>query len=134
MIYTNERPIELNKKANYFSFPGLIDKHFLLVGKIDVHGYDKEPGFIINKILSFYEYDLDKLIVPSRKKTKVRAKHVCYYILISYFKFSQSEVGRIFRVDHTTVLNGVKQVKIQLSIQNSLYSSEINHILSLFNK
>jgi chromosomal replication initiation ATPase DnaA len=125
-MYTIERPIEVNQSLKYYGFPGVIEKESFIVGR-------KPNRASINKlaeaVLSFYGFNLNTVLIPSRKTIKVRAKYMTYYILFERYKFNKSELGRLFEVNHSTIINGVNSVKEQLSINTYVYVSELNQIL-----
>lgn len=65
-----------------------------------------------------------KLISKSRKRELVNARGLCYIILRERDpSLSLYDIGRCFRRDHSTVINGIREVGKELSYNTDLQKS-----------
>lgn len=51
---------------------------------------------------------LADILSRSRMKSIVRARHACFWMIREGYGKSSTEVGKLFGVDHTTVLDGIR--------------------------
>lgn len=72
---------------------------------------------IINKVFWFYSVPSELRKVKSRKRELVIARQVSmYFVRRRCIHMSLKEIGSFFDQHHTSVLNGIKAVEDQLSI------------------
>lgn len=50
----------------------------------------------------------------SRKSDFIQSRHLCMYLLFDLLKMPKSQIGRIFNVNHTTVIHGIKKTEALL--------------------
>ena len=67
-----------------------------------------EIDSVINKVCIKYEIGKKDLFGKQRTKDIVRARNIIHNILNEKYKMSLTEIGRIFKQDHTTVLNSIQ--------------------------
>lgn len=46
--------------------------------------------------------------LKSRKRPIVEVRYMCMYLMFNKLGLNKSQIGRILRLDHTTVLHGIK--------------------------
>jgi len=67
-----------------------------------------EIDSVINKVCIKYEVSKKELFTKARTVDIVRARNIIHNILNEKYKMSLSDIGRIFKQDHTTVLNSIQ--------------------------
>ena len=67
-----------------------------------------EIDSVINKVCIMYEVSKKELFTKTRTRDIVRARNIIHNILNEKYKMSLTEIGRIFKQDHTTVLNSIQ--------------------------
>jgi len=67
-----------------------------------------EIDSVINKVCIMYEVSKKELFTKIRTRDIVRARNIIHNILNEKYKMSLTEIGRIFKQDHTTVLNSIQ--------------------------
>ena len=67
-----------------------------------------EIDSVINKVCIMYEISKKELFTKTRTRDIVRARNIIHNILNEKYKMSLTEIGRIFKQDHTTVLNSIQ--------------------------
>lgn len=61
-----------------------------------------------------------KLMSVQRDKNSIQARYIAYYLLQELAQMSLSQIGKLFGKDHSTVMNGLKRLHIQLSTDQQL--------------
>ncbi len=65
---------------------------------------------------SKFSITLDRLTTPSRSNQVAIPRQVVFYVARELCDVTSTELGRIFRKDHGTVLHGVKQIKNRMDV------------------
>lgn len=93
---------------HYFSIPGLKDKKPLR---------NTVPQRIIRAILDYRGQTLLEVKAKSRKRTVVYTRQLISYFLATYSELTQSDIGRYFEQDHTTIIYGYTTIKNLLEVE-----------------
>ena len=67
-----------------------------------------EIDSVINKVCIKYEVSKKELFTKTRTTDIVRSRNIIHNILSEKYMMSLSDIGRIFKQDHTTVLNSIQ--------------------------
>lgn len=79
------------------------------------------PNRIIDVVSNYYKIHKKDLVGKSRKKEFVLPRHIAMYLIREITTTPLTEVGRYFGGrDHSTVINGVKQIDSSLKIDRAL--------------
>lgn len=62
----------------------------------------------------------EKLMSVQRDKNSIQARYIAYYLLQELAQMSLSQIGKMFGKDHSTVMNGLKRLHLQLSTDQQL--------------
>ena len=89
-----------------------------------------EIDSVINKVCIMYEISKKELFTKTRTRDIVRARNIIHNILNEKYKMSLTEIGRIFKQDHTTVLNSIqmKQRREHYWYDNQTISQEFEEL------
>lgn len=71
-------------------------------------------------VCSELRVDLDEVLIDSREGPVVFARHCIFYFLRKYTPLSLSDIGVLFRRNHSTVLHGVNAIRDGLRYDRSL--------------
>ena len=70
----------------------------------------------------------------NRKQEHVAIRFILMFLLKQTKQHSFPEIGRVFKVDHSTVMHGVQVVKNMISINDQFYIDYLEEIRPIFNK
>lgn len=65
---------------------------------------------LISEIAEKHSVKVEHILSPSREQHHVAARYECYFVLHS-LGLSSSQIGKVMRRDHSTVLHGIRQYK-----------------------
>jgi len=71
------------------------------------------PGFLRLESIVAREcgVPLEEMRVPGRFQERVEARFILWYLGSTLLQYSAARMGRFYEKDHTTVLNGIAQVR-----------------------
>jgi len=79
------------------------------------------PDIIIEETAKYYSISSDDIKGPSRVKLFVTARQISMYLIRTLTNFSLSDIGDIFNRDHTTVMNGLRQIEKNIRSNQEFY-------------
>lgn len=62
-------------------------------------------------VSEWYDTTPEKLNSSTRMQSVVIARHICFFLLKRDFKMHPNLIAALYKMDHTTVLYGLKRVK-----------------------
>ncbi len=74
-------------------------------------GTNPSSDLIIDKVCHFFNVEIDDLLSSSKRANIVYARQTAIYLVRSLMDISLSQIGTIFRRDHTTVMHSLDQVE-----------------------
>jgi len=77
-----------------------------------------------------YGVGLDELKGAGRKGNLIKPRHIIYYLANTELRLSLSNIGRMMKRDHTSILHGVKSMREKMRYDVNL-SREVECVLSL---
>ena len=77
------------------------------------------PEQIIDRVARVYEVDVDKMLSRNRRREVVIPRQIAQYLVFYVCKLTVTDTGRIFRLDHTTVLHSIRTVKEQFAVDKT---------------
>lgn len=77
---------------------------------------------------SKFSITFDRLTMQSRSNEVAIPRQVIFYVCRELCDVTSTELGRIFRKDHGTVLHGVKQIKNRMDVDEP-FASMVNDII-----
>ncbi|QNM93650.1 ATP-binding protein [Mycoplasma sp. Pen4] len=69
------------------------------------------PEVIIKAVSKYYKVPTKDILSSSRKSEIVIARHIAIYMISIHLNYSSTEIGKVFKKDHTTILNALKKLK-----------------------
>ncbi|NLB28998.1 MAG: hypothetical protein GX823_02050 [Clostridiales bacterium] len=66
---------------------------------------------IVEETSKFFMLSPDELRGPRRTKGTVQARHISWYLIRTMTPLSLTDIGGLFSRDHTTVLNGLRNIE-----------------------
>jgi len=69
---------------------------------------------IATRVCLEYGISMERLASKRRDQCSVLPRHIVIYLLRKYSKATTVQVGRMFRVNHTTVINSEKDIRNRL--------------------
>ncbi|TDV24397.1 chromosomal replication initiator protein [Mycoplasmopsis mustelae] len=86
------------------------------------------PDTIIKTVSKYYRISEKEIYGSSRKKEIVIARHIAIILVNSLLTLSSTEIGKIFKKDHTTILNALKK------FNNENYDKSIQETIDLLSR
>lgn len=81
---------------------------------------EKEIAFKVGEFVCMqYQINIQDLISKSRSQHFAKPRFIVWHILHSNYKMSFSVIGRLYKRDHSSVMNGIKRVEI-LGLKNEI--------------
>lgn len=92
---------------------------------------------IIKTVCNYFNIPIDDIYKKSRKRELILARMICYKLIrgkqdfkkykYNGYRISLAEIGKIFTLDHATVLNGINKLNnyLETEIQTKLYYDEL---------
>ena len=121
-------------QAHYLTDKGV--KNYLKT--IDEEVYRKHKQMYLNRekhienicriVFAYFDVPLEKIKVKSRKAELIRAKQfTTYFLRREVNKTSLSEIGKIFDLDHATILHSINKIKgvIEVDKEYRNYHNEL---------
>ncbi|MFV8477923.1 DnaA ATPase domain-containing protein [Mycoplasma sp. VS410B] len=69
------------------------------------------PDIIIKAVSKYYKIPAKDILSNSRKAEIVVARHIAMYMISIQLDYSSTELGKVFKKDHSTVLNALRKFK-----------------------
>ncbi|SJZ56618.1 chromosomal replication initiator protein DnaA [Mycoplasmopsis verecunda] len=69
------------------------------------------PDVIIKAVSKYYKIPTKDILSNSRKAEIVVARHIAMYMISIQLDYSSTELGKVFKKDHSTVLNALRKFK-----------------------
>ncbi|WLP85551.1 DnaA ATPase domain-containing protein [Mycoplasma seminis] len=69
------------------------------------------PDVIIKAVSKYYKIPVKDILSNSRKAEIVVARHIAMYMISIQLDYSSTELGKVFKKDHSTVLNALNKFK-----------------------
>ncbi|MHA0272416.1 DnaA ATPase domain-containing protein [Mycoplasma sp. 48589B] len=69
------------------------------------------PDIIIKAVSKYYKIPTKDILSNSRKAEIVVARHIAMYMISIQLDYSSTELGKVFKKDHSTVLNALRKFK-----------------------
>lgn len=89
---------------NYFIIPGLMGRR-----KTDLLTF-KDKGRVIAAVERYFELPYAKLIQRNRIQSICHPRQILTYLLIKHTPMNKSEVSRMFKTDHATIVHTMKKI------------------------
>lgn len=91
---------------SYMAIPGLPTAPFsFMVPK------EKKIDIIKEVVSDHFSVSSDQLMSKSRKRESADARHAVYYFLNQILDVGPVDTGKMFKIDHTTAINGREKIK-----------------------
>ena len=74
---------------------------------------------IVNEVAKKHNFTAEDLLVPSRRKKFVAARHEAFYRMRHELKLPYPRIAMFFDMDHSTVIHGIKKHAKSLEEENS---------------
>lgn len=74
---------------------------------------------IVNEVAKKHNFTAEDLLVPSRRKKFVAARHEAFYRMRHELKLPYPRIAMFFDMDHSTVIHGIKKHAKLLEKENS---------------
>lgn len=109
----------MEEKINYFAYAGIT---FDVVGKIKptLKGSEKKVSIIIKAVEDFTDVKISEIVMRSRIAKFTKPRHILNYLLVTETNLTLSEVGKITKRDHTSVIHSKKTIENELSYDKNL--------------
>ena len=113
----------MEDKINYFAYAGIT---FDVVGKIKptLKGSEKKVSIkvsiIVKAVEDFTDVKISEIVMRSRIAKFTRPRHILNYLLVTETNLTLSEVGKITKRDHTSVIHSKKTIENELSYDKNL--------------
>ena len=109
----------MENKINYFAYAGIT---FDVVGKIKptLKDSEKKVSIIIKAVEDFTDVKISEIVMRSRIAKFTRPRHILNYLLVVETNLTLSEVGKITKRDHTSVIHSKKTIENELSYDKNL--------------
>lgn len=79
---------------------------------------------VINAACKVFELTEIELLSKSRIQGIVQARYICFKIMHGDLRLTLAAIGRIFNLNHTTIIHGLRAIENDLSV--AAYRQEIN--------
>jgi len=76
---------------------------------------------VLDIVCEYFGVEKEGIISSKRTHNLVMARHICFFILRNRFNLTLSEIGLIFRRDHTTIMHGITNVN------NGIFCKDMRH-------
>ncbi len=106
---------------SYWTAPGSLSNTFI--------SKDVNTKEVIQKVCFFYGVEYLELMSKSRVRNIVDARNTIYYILNRCCKVSLTEIGRILKKNHATVLSGANRVEGFMEF-DKVFKVQINNLIN----
>lgn len=77
------------------------------------------PQDIIRAGSEAFDFSIERLVSPTRKKDVVRVRNICMYIMRKKYELTLHAIGKLFNRDHTSVIHAIRSVDIELSLMHT---------------
>jgi chromosomal replication initiation ATPase DnaA len=84
-------------------------KHELIAPRVDLNDAPSHWKEVLRAVCTVSELTPDEILCPSRKRSKLFARHMFNFICRKRLNMGLTEIGRISHRDHSTVINSVKE-------------------------
>ena len=107
------------EKINYFAYAGIT---FDVVGKTKptLKDREKKVSSIINAVEEFTDVKISEIVMRSRIVKFSKPRHILNYLLATETKLTLTEIGKITKRDHTSVIHSKKTIENELSYDKNL--------------
>jgi hypothetical protein len=68
----------------------------------------------------YFGLPVDTIIGPVRLADYIRVRHICFYVFRKAKPWSTLRIGRVFRKDHSSILNGCLRVSAAIADDDAL--------------
>ncbi len=75
---------------------------------------------ILENVSSYYKISTDDILSKSRKKYLITPRYISMYLMSELLSLTLKEIGSIFNRDHTSVMHGIKTIKLDLKVDKDL--------------
>ena len=100
----------MENKINYFAYAGIAEV------KQPIITADK----VVKAVEKYTEITLESIVLKSRLAKYTRPRHILNYLLVVETNLTLSEVGKITKRDHTSVIHSKKTIENELSYDKNL--------------
>ena len=90
-----------------------IERAVAFHSEVPMIGMAPSMDAIIYAVSNAYGVPVENFTVHSRRKQMVKPRHVAFYLCSTLNGASLPEIGRKFKMHHTTVLHGIRKVTAQ---------------------
>lgn len=104
----------MSQKVNYFMIPGI--KPIRRNIKFDVI----EGDMIIELVCQHFNIDIERLKRKSRISEIVLARNTLCYFLFKYTTLNKSQIARMLKKDHTTIIHGLRAFEIRIEMEDAI--------------
>ena len=87
-----------------------------------------DPDAIMQSVCRYFGITLDELLSKSRTKPIVYPRQIAMYLARTHTSLSYPDLGRAFKRDHSTIMNGVANVKKALSDKDTELQFDIKRL------
>lgn len=87
-----------------------------------------DPDAIMQSVCRYFGISLDELLSKSRTKPIVYPRQIAMYLARTHTSLSYPDLGRAFKRDHSTIMNGVANVKKALSDKDAELQFDIKRL------
>lgn len=91
---------------NYIAVPGI-----KYAGLIPDGGKFAETEYITNVVCGYFRVQMKELTGTRGKQNISFSRHVCMYFLREETSLTYTEIGKLFKRDHTSSMHGVEKTK-----------------------
>jgi len=84
-------------------------KHEIIAPRVDFNDAPSHWKEVLRAVCTVSELTPDEILCPSRKRSKLFARHMFNFICRKRLNMGLTEIGRISHRDHSTVINSVKE-------------------------
>jgi len=85
---------------------------------------------IINNVATVFNLDIKDLFLHTRQRHIVTARQLCIYLLKRINYGTLSDIGRVFKKDHSTVIHAIKSIDLLIETHDIQYFHLIKEVLN----
>ena len=73
-----------------------------------------------HNLATLFDCKVDDIFGRRRYRNVIKCRHILYWYMYNVLDMSYTEIGRVFKVDHTTIMNGVKKIEFYRHIEDDI--------------
>jgi chromosomal replication initiator protein len=91
-------------------------------------GLNPSTDHIINEVCKFFNLDIEEILSTSKRANIVHARQMAIYLIKSLMDISYTQIGAVFKRDHTTIMHSINQIEAK-KVNDNTTAKEIATVI-----